>query len=281
MIDELLDQDLLYVTFQPIYDLQRGCVFAHEVLGRVRPHDGPVLGPEALLDEAHACGRLLELERAWRSRALQAIAALDPRGEHRFFLNVDTRIVDDPRVPGSTRREMRQLGLNPRNIVFELTERNPSLGARRLAELLPHYKEQGFGIALDDLGSGHASLRVMLCLRPDTVKLDRELVAGVATDPMRRHLVHALSIFTFRAGIVLVAEGVEEHDDYAMLCELGVRYAQGYYFARPAAALADRSDGPFDRTWRAPLFAESGATQAVTFAPTDASSLHDWPPLAS
>jgi EAL domain-containing protein (putative c-di-GMP-specific phosphodiesterase class I) len=66
--------------------------------------------------------------------------------------------------------------------------------------------------------------------------------------------------FTFRAGIVLVAEGVEEHDDYATLCELGVRYAQGYYFARPATALADRSDR------RAPNATRGGQETAVSLA---------------
>jgi EAL domain-containing protein (putative c-di-GMP-specific phosphodiesterase class I) len=175
---------------------------------------------------------LLDVEHRWRAEAVAAIARSGAPGL--FFLNVDTRILDDPRFrPGTTSDLVSRHGLSRSRFVFEITERDPALRARRLSELLGHYSAQGYGIALDDLGAGHSSLHVLVQLRPDLVKLDRELCHGVATDPMRRALVDALVTFSTRVSLRLVAEGIERADDLNVLMELGVQYGQGFLLGRP------------------------------------------------
>lgn len=234
MIDELLDSDALTNAFQPIFHLQSGNVYAHEVLGRVRPmpHWDPAPSPTELLDLAYEHGMLLDVEHRWRAEAVAAIARSGAPGL--FFLNVDTRILDDLRFrPGNTSDLVARHGLLRSRFVFEITERDPALRARRLSELLGHYSAQGYGIALDDLGAGHSSLHVLVQLRPDLVKLDRELCSGVANDPMRRALVDALVTFATRVNLRLVAEGIEQADDLNVLMELGVQYGQGFLLGRP------------------------------------------------
>lgn len=234
MIDDLLDRDALTNAFQPIFHLQSGSVYAHEVLGRVRPMPGwdPAPTPTELLDLAHEQGRLLDVEHRWRSEAVAAIARSGAPGL--FFLNVDTRILDDPRFfPGTTSDLLERHGLSRSRFVFEITERDPALRVRRLSELLGHYSAQGYGIALDDLGAGHSSLHVLVQLRPDLVKLDRELCDGVARDPMRRALVSALVSFAARVNLRLVAEGIEQSDDLTVLLDIGVQYGQGFLLGRP------------------------------------------------
>ncbi|MCA9600060.1 MAG: EAL domain-containing protein [Myxococcales bacterium] len=236
MLEEILGRQALCVAFQPIFDLASGEVYAHEVLGRADPEllGAPAPGPLELVDLAVASDKLLDLEHGWRTAAVDAIARYSPQGDSRFFLNVDTRILSDARfVPGTTRSLLDARDLNPRRFVFELTERDPHLGARRLAELLPHYSCQGFGIALDDLGAGHASLHVMVQLRPEIVKLDREMCQDVSVDPWRKHLIHALSRFCFQTGIALVAEGIETPADLETLRSIGVRYGQGFLLGMP------------------------------------------------
>lgn len=236
MIDELLKSDSLTVAFQPIFHLQSGTVFAHEVLGRVLPSPGndPALGPAALLDIAVQEARLMDVEHRWRSVAIAAIAR--SRAPGLFFLNVDTRILDDPRFrPGTTSHLLEKHRLERSRFVFEITERDPALRVRRLSELLGHYSFQGYGIALDDLGAGHASLQVLVQLRPQIIKLDRELCSGVARDSMRQALVDSLLSFATRTKLRVVAEGIEERDDLVELMRLGVQYGQGFLLARPRA----------------------------------------------
>jgi EAL domain-containing protein (putative c-di-GMP-specific phosphodiesterase class I) len=239
MLDAILREGLLDVVFQPICELDTGEVHGYEVLGRMRPNAGfPALSPEDLIEMAVGEGQLFELERTWRRLAIERIAELDARGGKRFFLNVDTRIVCDPRFrPGTTRALLDQHDISPSRIVFELSERDPALGARRIAELLPYYASQGFGIALDDLGTGHSSLHVMLQLRPSVVKLGRELCSDVSADRMRQNLVESLVLFALRSDFELVAEGIEKSRDLAVLGNLGVQLGQGFLLGRPSASL--------------------------------------------
>ncbi len=118
--------------------------------------------------------------------------------------------------------------------MFELGERDPELGSRRIAELLEHYAMQGFDAALDDLGTGYASLHALVSLRPHIAKLDKALVAGISGDPMRRDLVGALADFAHKSSIELIAECIETAQDRDTLIDLGVPFGQGYLLGRPA-----------------------------------------------
>lgn len=237
MLERIIARDALGVVFQPIRRLGSGRVVAYEVLGRMlRPVDDvPVLGPAELVELAVIENRLFELERAWRRVAIKRIAEVVTDNATRFFLNVDTRIVKDPRFrPGTTRALLERYGLSPERIVFELGERDPELGSRRIADLLEHYAMQGFDAALDDLGTGYASLHALVSLRPHIAKLDKALVAGISGDPLRRDLVGALADFASRSSIELIAECIETAQDRDTLIELGVPFGQGYLLGRPA-----------------------------------------------
>jgi EAL domain-containing protein (putative c-di-GMP-specific phosphodiesterase class I) len=90
------------------------------------------------------------------------------------------------------------------------------------------------GLCIDDFGAGHSSLRHVLHLEPDVVKLDLALVQGVGGCRRRQALVQAMLTFCSSTGTMLVAEGVESADDLAALVEIGVEHAQGWFLARPA-----------------------------------------------
>jgi EAL domain-containing protein (putative c-di-GMP-specific phosphodiesterase class I) len=128
-----------------------------------------------------------------------------------------------------------------RPVVLELTEHvaitdYPALRAA-LERLGPNVR-----LAVDDAGAGFASLRHILELRPDYVKLDRAIVKGVDRDPARQALVAGLVYFAARTGAILVAEGVETEAEVHQVRELGVPLAQGYRLGRPG--LATRVAGP-------------------------------------
>jgi len=239
-LDWLVTSEQLFVVFQPIVDLLTGDVTGYEVLGRLNPEaPGAALygrrGPAGLFELAYEHGRLLTLDRRLRAIALEAIAARHADASCSFFLNVDPRIIEDPAFSvGFTRSELERHGLEAARIVFELTESGAVLSTGRLESLVRHYEDQGFRIALDDVGSGYASLTALLRLRPHFLKLDKELVQGIERDALRQNLVHALGEFGRRSDIRVIAEGVETEETLAALVEAGIGLGQGYLFGRPA-----------------------------------------------
>lgn len=224
----IVDTALLTVEFQPIVNIFSGRLYGYEALGR-----GPG-GPAQLLDQAARSGELLALDYSWRDVAIAAVAAQHAHDDLVFFLNVDTRILDDAAfAPGHTLAAIEAHGLDPRRFVLELSERGEALSSERIASLTSHYQAQGFRIALDDIGAGYSSLTTIVHARPDVLKLDMDLIRGMARDKLRAQLVRALASFSRSAGLPLIAEGVETPDDLAELARAGVEWAQGYLLGRP------------------------------------------------
>lgn len=236
-LDDLLIGDQLHVAFQPIINLHTAEIIGREVLGRIGPgavdaHAHGVNGPAALIEIAHAQGKLLALDHRFRQIGIQTFARAGATGT--FFLNIDPRVIDDPAFSaGFTRHVLEEHGVAPTRIVLELTESGAVLDSERLEHVVRHYADQGFRIALDDVGAGYASLSAVLRVRPHFLKIDKNLVRHVAHDPMRIHLLRAIADFGARSGIQVIAEGVEDEQDLAALVACNIEFGQGYFFARP------------------------------------------------
>lgn len=240
-LDDLLASDHLHVAFQPIINLHTAEIIGREVLGRIGPgavdaQAHGVNGPAALIEMAHAEGKLLALDHRFRQIGIRTFARAGATGT--FFLNIDPRVIDDPAFSaGFTRHILEEYGVAPTRIVLELTESGAVLDSDRLEQIVRHYADQGFRIALDDVGAGYASLSVLLRVRPHFLKIDKGLVRHVANDPMRMNLLRALADFGARSGMQVIAEGVEDEQDLAALIACNIEFGQGYFFARPAPEL--------------------------------------------
>jgi EAL domain-containing protein (putative c-di-GMP-specific phosphodiesterase class I) len=119
------------------------------------------------------------------------------------------------------------------HLVIELTEHAPVADYPELTRALAGLRESGVRLAIDDAGAGFASLRHVLRLRPDIIKLDLALTRGIDTDPVRQALATALISFAGEVGAVIVAEGVESRWEADALRKLGVEFGQGWFVARP------------------------------------------------
>lgn len=240
-LDDLLASDQLHVAFQPIIHLHTAEIIGREVLGRIGPgavdaRAHGVNGPAALIEMAHAQGKLLALDHRFRQIGIRTFARAGATGT--FFLNIDPRVIDDPAFSaGFTRHVLEEHGVAPTRIVLELTESGAVLDSERLEQVVRHYSDQGFRIALDDVGAGYASLTALLRIRPHFLKIDKNLVRHVANDPMRSHLLRAIAEFGARSGIQVIAEGIEDEQDLAALIACNIEFGQGYFFARPAPEL--------------------------------------------
>jgi EAL domain-containing protein (putative c-di-GMP-specific phosphodiesterase class I) len=127
--------------------------------------------------------------------------------------------------------------VEPERVIVELTEHARIDDYEELNAALFGLRERGVRLAVDDAGAGFASFRHIIRLGPDIIKLDVSLTRDVDVDPMRRALASSLIRFADEIGAEIIAEGVESRAEVDALRDLGVRYAQGYFFARPGPLL--------------------------------------------
>lgn len=203
----------------------------------VRPADMVVVGYEALarmsvapenppdwwLDVASRFGLRHRLEVACLAAAVQ----LGPPPEGRIlFVNASPSTLADP-----TLLELRDD--LPERLVVELTEQEEVEDYDLLRSRLNPWLERGVRVAIDDAGAGYSSLRHVVELSPDYLKLDRELVRGIDEDPNRRALMRAVVAFAREVGTSVIAEGVETRGELDVLRDAEVHLVQGYLLARP------------------------------------------------
>jgi EAL domain-containing protein (putative c-di-GMP-specific phosphodiesterase class I) len=218
----------LGVVFQPIVDLREGNVQGVEALARFTPP--PEWGPREWFDEAEAAGLGVDLEHAVLDRCLMHLASLPET----WYLSVNLS-------PDAISSEgvLRALGEAPAHrIVVEITEHARVADYRELLRGLADFRSRGGRMAIDDAGAGFASLRHVLVLGPDIIKLDMSLTQGIDEDRNRRALASAMISFASEIGAAIVAEGIETREEMETLRGLGARFGQGYYLGRPRPLLA-------------------------------------------
>ena len=218
--------------FQPIVELPTGRVFGREALMRGKLGAVEVRGGE-LLAAAEAHDALFSFDYRARTAALEVGLPLLPDGEV-LFVNLDPRAVLD--VEGSLRTTwpvVGRLGADPSRICLELVKPERCADREMLSELVTAHRKRGALVALDDMSGGAESLQFLEQLRPDVVKIDNALTAGIQHSAARRRLVAALVDCAHEQGCKVVAEGVERVDEFQAMADLGVDLGQGFYFGQP------------------------------------------------
>jgi EAL domain-containing protein (putative c-di-GMP-specific phosphodiesterase class I)/CheY-like chemotaxis protein len=209
------------IHLQPIVRLDGGAVVAVEALTRFTSG----VAPESLFAEASTLGLGGALQHATMAAAIAAASSLP--ASVALSLNLSADVLRHQ----ASLRDL--VASTARPLVIELTEheRIDDYDAVRtaLAELGPTVK-----LAIDDAGSGFASLRHIFALSPAYVKLDIEWVRGIDRDPVRRALVSGLVYFGQETGCELIAEGIETEDELVAIRGLGIQLGQGYLLGRPA-----------------------------------------------
>jgi EAL domain-containing protein (putative c-di-GMP-specific phosphodiesterase class I)/CheY-like chemotaxis protein len=218
------DGDSLAIALQPICRLSDGCAIGAEALSRFSV--APRRGPDSWFAEARKVGLARPLELLAVRRAVELLPLLPDT--LLLALNVSPTTIGWPPFE-------RFLAEAPgERIVLELTEHMPTEDYDGLNRRLAPSRTRGVRVAVDDAGAGFASLRHILRLSPDFIKLDVSLVNGIAGDQSQQALAAGLISFAEKSGATIIAEGVETADDMETLAGLGVVYGQGYLFARPA-----------------------------------------------
>jgi EAL domain-containing protein (putative c-di-GMP-specific phosphodiesterase class I)/CheY-like chemotaxis protein len=220
---QLITRRRFTINLQPISRLDSGEIIGFEALTRF--NDG--VRPDVRFAEASRLGLGRPLERATLAAAIAAVASFPPS------LALSVNISPDALQHETSLPEI--LAAAHRPMIIELTEheRIDDYGAIRaaFARFGPTVR-----LAVDDAGSGYASLKHILSLQPSYVKLDMEWVREIHRDPVRRSLVSGLAYFAEATDSELIAEGIESEDERVALMELGVKLGQGFLLGRPAPA---------------------------------------------
>jgi EAL domain-containing protein (putative c-di-GMP-specific phosphodiesterase class I) len=225
-IRSVLDDDEVNVEFQPVFDLADNKVVSLEALARFWRE--PMRPPSDWFAEAAGVGLGAELELAAIDAAVQKLSE--------FPANVTLSINVSPATALHPSFFELVLGVADR-LIIEITEHAQVEDYDELAAALAPLRACGARLAIDDVGAGFASLRHILRLEPDIVKLDLTLTHEIARDPAREALAWSLVRFAEGIDATIAAEGIESSEDLAALRALGVAYGQGFYLARPSSLL--------------------------------------------
>jgi DNA-binding NarL/FixJ family response regulator len=211
------------MAYQPIVALADNAPIAVEALARFSTE--PRQMANVWFREAARCGLIVELDMVTMTKALESLEWL-PRD-----VALHINLAPETLFAG---RGMELLELDePERVVVEITEHSDIADYAQLTRALAPLRDRGVKLAVDDVGAGFSSLRHVLVLEPDMIKLDVSLCRGIDSNSVRRALARALTAFGQEIDRMVVAEGVETESELEALLELGITHAQGYLLGRP------------------------------------------------
>ncbi|CAN5120942.1 hypothetical protein BH20ACT8_BH20ACT8_09780 [soil metagenome] len=222
-IRSVLDAGWLRIAYQPIADLSTGEVVGVEALSRFP--EPPRMTPDRWFREAASIGLGPDLELLAVAQALEAFRVLP---EHVYLsVNVSPEAAQSPALGEVL------AGAPLDRLVFEITEHAEVTDYAALNSALSPLRASGLRLAVDDAGAGFASLRHILRMAPDIIKLDISLTRDIDSDSVLRALSYSLAAFASAIDAVVVAEGIEREEELDALRFLGVQYGQGFFLQAP------------------------------------------------
>jgi EAL domain-containing protein (putative c-di-GMP-specific phosphodiesterase class I) len=233
-IETIIARKLVTTRFHPMVSVRKRSVVGFEALsGGINPSSGKGIPPTELFSHAAREGRTLELDRLCRSLAIERFAAQSNLADGSLLsLNLDPSILAEATGSGHLINCVRSLGLNPSRIMIEILE--SSIGdAGALESFVRTYRNLGFLIAIDDMGTGFSNFERISLLKPDVLKLDRSMISRLASEYHMRAIVRSIVALSHRIGALVVAEGIETEEQALIALELGIDMLQGYYFCTP------------------------------------------------
>jgi diguanylate cyclase (GGDEF)-like protein len=232
---EMLAAEKFTTHFQPIVSIQdTSQIYGYELLLRGLDEQNNLVLPGSILELATEAGLLPQLDRVARLSGIRQASRHQISG-HIFINFAPTALYDPVSCLHSTVEAIDQAGIEHERIVFEVVESDNPQDIAHLKAVLQYYRDAGFLVALDDLGSGYSSLNLLHQLRPDFIKLDMELIRDVHQDLYKASITEKLLEIAQKLSIQTVAEGIECIEELNWLRERGATFAQGYLIAKPSA----------------------------------------------
>ncbi len=225
----IITQRNIRTVFQPIFHLPNHQRVGYEALTR-GPEGSIFESPETLFSAARDNSLLMELESICQASAFQALLTAKPQG--RFFINTSSNFVSHP-VFRKRLKESALKKLAP-SIVLEITEKEAIQNYHDFRRDIEPARKAGMRIAVDDAGSGYADLESIAEVKPEYIKIANSITRNVAQDLIKQEIVSSFLTLARKLRSTIIAEGIENRDDFHALKRLGVEFGQGFFLGRPA-----------------------------------------------
>ena len=250
-------EDQIAPHFQPLVSLQDGRVRGYEILARwTHATRGPI-PPDQFIPAAEASGAICDLTFNLLRKACKEAAGLD--GALHLSLNVSPVQLEEPAFAQKLLKILEDAKFDPSRLEIELTEAALVTDLAAARDVVDALQKKGVRVALDNFGTGHASLMQLRQLPFDMLKIDRSFIRAMSTDKEAAIMVRTIISMAKSLSLTVVAEGVETAEQARTLAGLGCDMAQGYYFGRAAAVAEAR---------RRAAAAKSAAVGEMIAAPT-------------
>jgi diguanylate cyclase (GGDEF)-like protein len=229
-----LETDRFVQHYQPILELSSGSVSSWELLIRMQGEGGEMIQPNSFIPTAERFGLIKDLDR-WVVRSAVAAMAAHTGDEDPFRLeiNLSGQSIGDPVMLEEITKEISSADLDPRRLVFEVTETAAIANLEQAARFGRALIDLGCGFALDDFGTGFASFYYLKRLPLTHLKIDGDFVRGISSSSVDQLVVQAIVQIAEGMGLETIAEYVEDAETLELLRDLGVDYCQGFEIGRP------------------------------------------------
>ncbi|WP_080844307.1 EAL domain-containing protein [Cytobacillus gottheilii] len=233
----IISNELIHTFFQPILDLKTGNTIGYETLNR--PVRTKLFSTtESFYEFIGQTDQVFLFECFLRNLALKRyidrLHECEEKNDLLIFVNIHPNVLlDNNYHAGETLQLLRELNIAPEQVVFELTEKSAVTDFCLFEKVLDHYRSQGFRIAIDDVGSGYNSLKTLVYLKPEFIKLDKSLIQFIDQNEEQKQLVSLILEYANRSNTKIIAEGIERIEELSYIREKGVHFGQGYLLGKP------------------------------------------------
>ncbi|BDH63491.1 hypothetical protein MTP04_36210 [Lysinibacillus sp. PLM2] len=234
---KIIKQESLETYFQPIVNIKNGETFGFEALNRpIRTQ--LFTNTDLFYEFVGQTNIVFPFERFCRNlsikRYTERLKKQNFQDDFVLFINIHPYVLLDKNYhAGETFKFIKEMGIQPEHVVFELTERSAVTDFKEFERVLSNYREQGYRIAIDDVGSGYNSLKTLIYLKPEFIKLDRSLIQNIDQNLAGQQLVSLINNFAEQSNTKIIAEGIERIEELHYLQSVDIQYAQGYALGKP------------------------------------------------
>jgi EAL domain-containing protein (putative c-di-GMP-specific phosphodiesterase class I) len=236
-IDEISDgisAGEFHPYFQPKIDLASGRVVGAEALARWRHPEFGMIGPNAFIPPLERAGQLESLTFQMIAQASTAGRRWRDAGAHvTVSVNLSPSLLDNPGLAARVAGIVSSAGLKPQDIVLEITETAAARNLGSTLENLVRLRMRGFGLSIDDYGTGFSTLQQLQLVPFTELKIDKCFVAGCDASNSFRSIIGSSVQLAHGLGAIAVAEGIETRSEWEVLKQSGCDAAQGYLISRP------------------------------------------------
>jgi EAL domain-containing protein (putative c-di-GMP-specific phosphodiesterase class I)/FixJ family two-component response regulator len=232
-----LDRNQIILHYQPKVNLRTSEIEGFESLARWQHPEHGLVPPGQFIALAEESGIIEPLTDRVLLLALRQCAAWNAAGLNtKLSINISAHLLVDLRMPDRIARDVLRHGVEPKQIVLEITETGVFRDTADTLDILARLHMKGFALSIDDFGTGYSSMEQLRRVPFGELKIDRAFVNGAAQNVKARAILQSSAHLGKSLGLSVVAEGAETQEDWDLLGSLGLDLVQGYYVSRPLAA---------------------------------------------